>query len=387
MNILYVNHTIRRSGAAISLGTLIRHLSKAIHPHYLLRKGSEVDEVLAVGSRPAVHARFLSQFMTTLYGQGLPRHQFLWQLVKVPWVILRILRLCRRWAIDLVHVNETTLLADVLGAHLAGRPVLVHARTACLLRPFERFCLEWIGALSRVRFVAIDEEVRQSLPPICRAKCSVVHNPISLGPEPGPETLATLRRDWGVPEGALIIGQAASLHSVKGIWQVLELAERLCPRHPNLCFVLAGDTGADAGQGPEVRKSIERRGLQGRVLLPGYQSDLAATYGGFDIALCLFGGGLGGVGRAAYEAALSGTPLLATLPDPGGSQTLQHGVSGLLHTQEDLDGMEVSLDRLIGDASLRDSLGASAHEAIAARHDPGTVAQKIETLYREMTIA
>lgn len=353
-------------------------------PHYLLRKNSEVDEILAVGSRPVRHARFLSQFMTTLYGQALPPLQFFWQLVKVPWVLLRMLRLCRHWAIDLVHVNETTLLADAWGAHLSGCPVLIHARTACRLRPFERFCMEWVGALHHLRFVAIDDEVRESLPPVCRAKCSVVHNPVSLGPKPDADTLTALRRQWGIPDGALVIGQAASLHSVKGIWQILDLAERLCPRHPEVCFVLAGDTRPEAGEGAELLAAIEHRNLESRVLLPGYQNDLAATYGVFDIALCLFGGGLGGVGRAAYEAALSGTPLVATMPNPRQSQTLQHGISGFLHVQSDTEGIVTSLERLITDAPLRASLGASAHQAIAARHDPKTVAQKIETLYREM---
>ena len=44
--------------------------------------------------------------------------------------------------------------------------------------------------------------------------------------------------------------------------------------------------------------------------------DRATVHPSLDIALYLFGGGLGGVGHGAYEAAISGKLLVATFPDP-----------------------------------------------------------------------
>lgn len=382
MRVLFINHTIKKSGAGISLGTLVKNLPDAVEPHFLLRKGSEVDEILGVGSRPVVHERFISQTMTTMYGQGLPFPQFAWQLVKAPYSAARVRGLCRRWGIDLVHINETTLLADAWGAAWAGVPVFIHARTACQLRPFERWFLEVTGRLKSARFLAIDDEVRDSLPSVCREKCEVVHNPISLGPAPKPSEVEALRAAWGVRSGEVVVGQAASLHPEKGIWDILHLAEATRETLPDVRFVLVGDTAAAVGCGPQLAEAIRSRSLAGRVVLAGYESRLALVYAAFDVALCLFGGGLGGVGRAAYEAGLSGKPLVATLPDPAASKTLQDGVSGLLFTQEDAPGIRAAVERLAGDPALRASLGAAAKSALAERHDPAHVAARVVSLYR-----
>lgn len=383
MRVLFINHTAKKSGAGISLGTLVRNFSAAVQPHFLLRRGSEVDEILGVGDHPAMHVRFISQTMTTMYGQGLPFWQFAWQLVKAPYSAARVWALCRRWKIEVVHINETTLLADAWGAAWAGVPVFIHARTACLLRPFERHFLEATGRLSAVRFLAIDGEVRESLPAVCRKTCEVVHNPITLGPPPESSEVEALRSAWGVKVGGVVVGQAASLHPEKGVWEILDLAAATRGSLPDAKFVLVGDPSAPMGIGPQLAEAIRSRALGDRVVLAGYESRLALVYGAFDIALCLFGGGLGGVGRAAYEAGLSGKPLVATLPDPARSTTLEDGVSGLLFTPDDHQGIRAAIERLVADAGRRKSLGEAARAALSRRHDPREVAARVEAIYQD----
>jgi len=383
VNVLYINHTVKKSGAGISLGTLIRHLPAAVRPHYLLRQGSEVDDILGVGDRPAVHARFISQTMTTMYGRGLPFPQFAWQIIKSPYCASRAATLCEKWKIDIAHINETTLLADARGAAGFGIPVFVHARTACQLRPFERRCLEATGRLANVRFIAIDDEVKDSLPGACREKCTVVHNPIDLGPQPRAEAVSSLRAAWGCGPDSVIVGQAASLHKEKGVWEILDIADSTRESLPDVRFVFVGDKAPGAGLGPELEQAVRERSLAGRVVFAGYQSDLALVYGAFDVALCLFGGGLGGVGRAAFEAGLAAKPLVATLPDPKNSSTLQDGVSGMLFAPDDHAGIRAGIERLCGDPGLRASMGASARAVLAPRHDPRQVAAKVFGLYED----
>lgn len=384
MKVLYINHTIQKSGAAISLGTLIRHLLPSVQPYFLLRQGSEVDEIVGAQGQPSIHARFIAQVMTTMYAPGLPFPQFLWQLLKAPFCAYRAAWLARRWAVDLVHVNETTLLFDAWGCAHAGFPVIIHARTACALRPFEKMLMEKVGCLGQVAFVAIDDEVRGSLPESCRGKCEVVYNPIDLGPPARPEEVNALREAWGCNSETLVVGQAASLHAEKGVWDILKLAEATRQTLPKAKFVLVGDDRPNTGLGPELKKSVAQRNLESRVFFAGYQTNLAAVYGAFDVALCLFGGALGGVGRAAYEAALAGKPLIATLPDPLNSPTLKDGEMGLLFKQDDLEGMSEALVRLGRDPSYRTRLGESAKKSLGGRHDPKASAAAIFEIYQKL---
>jgi glycosyltransferase involved in cell wall biosynthesis len=377
LKVLYVNHTLQKSGAGISLATLLRHLPAEIEPHFLLPARSEIDALLGAAPGRTFKERWLCQFPTTLYNAAYPPHLTAWHLAKMPLARWRIGQLVRRWKIDVVHLNETVLVPYATGA----TPVLMHARTAIAPRRFERGLLARFGQLERARIAAIDGEVKASLPEPARAVTEVVYNPIDLGPAPSPAEVAAVRIAWGCTPGDLLIGQVASLHRPKGIWLILDLAEKLCAEFPALRFVLIGDDSAAAGEGPPLRAAIAERGLTQRVLLPGYDARLATVYAALDVALCLFGGGLGGVGRAAYEAAIAARPLVATLPDPQRSETLRHGESGLLFTPDDTTGLADALRQLIRDTAFRTRLGASARAAIAPRHDPTTVARRVAQLY------
>lgn len=384
MRVLYINHTSQLSGAGISLSTLLRNLPADIEKYFLLPHTSALDGLLGAGPERTYRERFLCQFMTTIYSPQYSPVLFVWHLAKLPLALLRVRRLVRRWQIDLVHVNETTLVAYALAARFAGVPVVLHARTAIAPRPFERFLLRKFGGLRPARVVAIDAEVKASLPEECRRITEVVHNPIDLGPVPSDAGIAALRTSWGCDAESVVVGQVASLHRQKGIWLILRLAERLCAEFPQLRIVLVGNDSAEAGEGPQLREAIRERGLDGRVILAGYDARLAMVYAALDTALCLFGGELGGVGRAAYEAAVAGKPLVATLPDPKHSETLEDGISGLLFTPDDEAGIADGLRKLIRDPAFRKALGASGKASIGHRHSPQVIAARMRELYGEL---
>jgi len=386
MRVLYVNHTTQKSGAGISLSTLLRNLPPEIEKFFLLPAASQIDSMLGATAERTYRERHLCQFMTTLYTPQYPPHLIAWHLAKIPVAFAHIRHLIRSWKIDLVHVNETTLVAYALAARLAGVPAVLHARTAIAPRPFEHWLLARLGRMPRARVACIDAEVRDSLPAACRGIAEVIHNPIDLGAAPSPSEIAAMRAAWGCGPEHVVVGQVASLHRQKGIWLILDMAEKLCAEFPLLRIVLVGDDSADAGEGPKLRATIAQRGLAGRIVLPGYDTRLATVYAALDVALCLFGGALGGVGRAAYEAALASKPLVATLPDPHHSETLVHGVSGMLFTPNDREGIAAALRALVSDRSFRENLGASALATIGPRHSPPAIARQITRIYEDLTM-
>ena len=139
MRVLYVNHTAQPSGAGISLSTLLRHLPPEIEKFFLIPKASEIDAMLGAAPERTFRERFLCQFMTTRYVSRYPPHLLAWHLAKIPIALRRISQLVRRWKIDLVHANETSLLTYVFAASFFGVPSVLHARTAIAPRAFERW--------------------------------------------------------------------------------------------------------------------------------------------------------------------------------------------------------------------------------------------------------
>ncbi|MEO6054906.1 MAG: glycosyltransferase family 4 protein [Chthoniobacterales bacterium] len=352
-----------------------------IERYFWLPTHCEIESNLGATAENTFHDRYLCQFMTTMYGQTYALPLYIWHSVKGIAAIPRLRRILKKWKIDLVHVNETTLLAYAFAASFSGLPVVLHARTALKNRALETFLIKRLTLLSHFRIIAIDEEVKKSFPPECQSLVEVIYNPIEIGLAPPLSETEKLRQEWGILPTDIVVGQVASLHSAKGIWMILEIAEKLCTESDNLRFVLVGDTSMEAGEGPKLQQAILDRGLEKRVILPGYCTNLPLVYSAIDIALCLFGEGLGGVGRTAYEASLCGKALVATLPNPDESQTLKNHQSGLLFSPTDQSGIEKGIRLLIKDPVYRAQLGQSAKKAIGERHEPRMIAEQVLTLY------
>ena len=90
MKVLYVNHTLQKSGAGISLSTLLRNLPPDIEKFFLLPAASEVDSMFGAPADRTYRERHLCQFMTTLYTPQYPPGLFAWHLAKTLVAFFRI---------------------------------------------------------------------------------------------------------------------------------------------------------------------------------------------------------------------------------------------------------------------------------------------------------
>jgi len=243
--------------------------------------------------------------------------------------------------------------------------------------------LSWVAERGPCLFISIDQETHDSLPAPCRKKSRIIYNPVFMR-EVSSLEIEAKRRSWGIPPNAVVVGQVASLHKEKGIWTILDLAKQLCAVDPQLYFVLVGDPSPALGEGPDLLAAIKNAGLEERVRLVGYESDVAAAYAALDIALCLFGEHLGAVGRAAYEAPLAGKPLIATLPFPDRSPSLIQNKTGVGFDPADLQGVGAAILEFAQNPDKRRAFGEMARETISERHNPSHHAAQIVEVYRDL---
>ena len=79
-----------------------------------------------------------------------------------------------------------------------------------------------------------------------------------------------LRPSLGIPEDAIVFGHIGRFSRVKNHSFLIEIFKEIAVREPRAYFLLVG-----SGQREEqVRRHIARRGLQDRVVLTGYRSDI-----------------------------------------------------------------------------------------------------------------
>lgn len=180
---------------------------------------------------------------------------------------------------------------------------------------------------------------------------------------------------------------------------VLEFVENVMPglarRYPDALLLVAGEDAKASllhkagGMRAAIESAIAARGLGDRVRLLGQVSDadLWHLYRRADLFLlpCLdIPGDVEGFGIVFSEAALAGTPSLATrvggIPD-----AVADGVSGLLTPPGDWAALEEAAARLLGDDALRASLGRAAAARARAEFDWPVICAKYEDALLRLT--
>lgn len=188
------------------------------------------------------------------------------------------------------------------------------------------------------------------------------------------------RRAAGDGRTVLCVGR---LERRKGQDVLVEAVRVLAQRGRDVRLVL---TGADTGSGPfgrSMRRSLEQRlgGLAGRVEFTGPlpRSALGGLIG--SASVCVFPARWDNFPNALLEAMACGAAVVSS--DAGGpGEIIEDGVSGLLCPAEDAASLADAIDRALGDAGLRERLGAGARERVRALCDPGSVVSSFESLVR-----
>ncbi len=241
------------------------------------------------------------------------------------WSAWRLARFIRAKGIDVVHAHHNRshavcLLAKLL-LKLSGKaPVLVVSRRVSFApgsNPFSRWKYR-----SRLidRIVAVAEAVkgvltRTGVPP---ERVVVIRSGVDLARFSPKAADPALRRALGLPEGVPVVGKIANASPWKGQLVLLEAAALLVKEGRKVHFLLAGrDTQADW-----VRAEVARLGLEGRVTLAGFRSDVPELLSCLAVSVnaAVKGEGLSG---ALRESLCAGIPVVAS--DIAGNRELLGG--------------------------------------------------------------
>jgi len=182
------------------------------------------------------------------------------------------------------------------------------------------------------------------------------------------------------PPGPPLVILPARLLSDKGVGEFVEAARLLRGRGVKARFALVGegDPGNPASVPPQQLHEWENEGV---VELFGWQDEMPKILAQSHI-VCLpsYGEGLP---KALLEAASCGKPIVAT-DVPGCRDVVHHGENGLLVPPRQAAPLATALERVIGDADLRRTLGAGGRERVLANFSVETVSAETLRLYADL---
>ncbi|MCU1486745.1 MAG: colanic acid biosynthesis glycosyltransferase WcaL [Actinomycetia bacterium] len=366
----------------------------------LARRGHDVVVVGEVPADPAATPAVLTGRIR--HRRSIPADR-LQRLVALAAVLVRVARVSPRRAVAFARCLVRARSSSPLGIAIWAEPLVVaapfdavvchfgwNARNAALVRPalgtsalvavlHGADLSSWAGADGPGRFAPVFEQADLLLPVSERWRRQL----IDWG---GPESRTLVQRIGidlaAVHPAARPVGAALRLLSVarlvekKGIESAVRAVAALG------CEVRYDIVG-DGPLRPRLEALVAELGLEDRVHLLGAQPPRAVRQllARADVFLApsvtAGDGDQEGIPVAIMEAMAAGLPVVST-HHSGIPELVEHGVTGLLVAERDVDGLAGALGDLSGDRQRRDRMGAAGRRAVAERHDNDALHDQLE---------
>lgn len=355
MKLLFVGTNRGRGGTETHFITLVRALhdvghevAAVVHP----------DSFIANGLRGSAVQCFPGSFRNAFDPRG----------------FYAVRRACRRFRPDWIigsFSKEYWPLA--LLAKLSGSKLALFKHMDVPLKPLTR---RFIPLLAD-RFIAISEALRQEFirQGVEPARIQMIYNPLDTDHfHPDPALRRQGRARLGYGDDDIVLGYLGAFHPDKGIFQLIEAADRAMAELPQLKMLWVGG-GYDEN---EFAAFLQRGKYASRHQRLSWMSDVREALASMDL-LAFPTVGKETFGRASIEAQACGVPVLCS--DRGGiPETLQPGVTGLLLPAGDVPAWHAAIVRLARDAELRAKMRAAGPAWIKQQFGLAKIAAEMTAL-------
>ncbi|MEZ4322101.1 MAG: glycosyltransferase [Myxococcota bacterium] len=295
--------------------------------------------------------------------------------------IPRLAGVLKAWNADVLHCHLPIAgVAGRLAGRVAGVPVVYTEHNIQ-----ERYH-PLTGAVNRrtwrlqSRVVACSEEVAASIERNLGTSVpvTVVQNGVSLNAfRRDPSGREEVRRRLGVPEDGLLVGTVAVFREQKRLPEWLRVAKAVLASVPRAHFVIVGD-------GPlrtVIEEEVRQLGLEGRVSLPGLQSDVSRWLSAMD--LYLMTSAYEGLPVALLEAMACELPAFCTRVG-GIGEAVRDGREGYLVAAEEPMALVEPLVALSQDDERRIEMGRAARARVEAAFGMERMMDQLQQVYEEV---
>lgn len=285
---------------------------------------------------------------------------------------------------DLVHTHGA--LSGRIAAKRCHVPVVYSRHSAFpvpakLRYPPGRWVNKLVNEHYADRIIAVSPATRDNLTDggISPKKITVVMNGVAPVERTSSEERAALRGQLNIPEGCVVFGILARIEDYKGHLYLVEAARLLKERGVTGFRVLIAGTGAFE---KEVAQAVEKAKVGDVVNMLGFRSDVAQLLGALDVQLNA-SYGTEATSLALLEGMSLGLPTIAS--DYGGNPwVIKDGEEGLLFPSRNAAALADAMERLVGDAALREAMGRRALERFEREFTGEVFARNTEKIYLDI---
>ena len=287
----------------------------------------------------------------------------------------------RRAEIDLVHAHMYR--AEVVGtraAVAAGVPVIMATVHSSRVRSPEDVAA--LAALTPAmdRLIvpsdAIEHKVR--LEGRDGARFAVIPNGVDLSRFRAPVPACRLRREFGIPGRAPLVGVVARLEAEKGHRHLISAWPAVLDRCPDAWLAIVGE-GSEA-DALRAQAAALGSAVASRSVFTGRRDDIAAVTA--DLTVAVLPSLREAQGISILEAMARRVPVVASAVG-GVPEVITPGVDGLLVPPADPSALADAIVCLLAEPALRDRIAEAGHRTVAERFSIDAQVKRIEAVYDE----
>lgn len=356
MKLLFVGTNPENTGAATHFVALARAMSQAGHQvEAIVSPNGLIGEGMAAAHVPVFPATFRNAFDLRGYAATLRR----------------IAHFAPDWLIGNFGKEYWPLIAC---SRLTGTPVALFRHRNPRMSKWSEYGVPRLAQ----RFIAVSEFARHAylrwgVPP---EFVHISYNPVDTQVfRPDMILRAQVRREFGIPDDAIVMGYAGRMHGGKGVAPLMQAANAAMAIEPRLHVLWVGN-------GPEehvVHAMAEQGGHFRRHHFTGWVNDTARYYAAFSF-LAFPSVELETFGRVAIEAQACGVPVLGSRIG-GVPETMEDGVTGhLLEPGNSEDWCNAML--AMSDPWVCRRMGVAARVFVMEHFSNAAVAREFEWLLR-----
>lgn len=400
ISVLYIHHAGPFGGSSKSLLEMVKAFPQdAVVAHVVTPYGTAADAferaglaVLRTRGIPGVFHAHIGYYCRLRW------FLLLRELYYTPFALGTLLRARGKWTdIQLVHLNDASILAICLARLVYRVPLIVHVRHTIETAKgkMRRRLLRAVLHRYADAVIAIDESVRRTLPD--GVKAHVIHNGVSLSPEAAPHE-GSIRHEVDTMRQGTLVGLVGFYPAAKGVYDFIEAARICRERNLNVRFLIVGDNPREVSRlsrwilekvgvvqrmpiRGEIENLIRAYGLADWVQLTGSVGDMVAVYQSIDM-LC-FPSHCEAAGRPVFEAAFAKVPSIVAMTDSPGD-VIVNGRTGICVRPQDPHALADAIERLAADPRERGRMGEEAFKLAVAEFTAVKCAARVLSLYENV---
>jgi glycosyltransferase involved in cell wall biosynthesis len=286
----------------------------------------------------------------------------------------------------IVTVNErpTVVATIALGFVRAPKPPIVMIWHSTVFRDRKEVLLSLIhtpifNRLEALTFISENQRVYWRERGIFPKRDTIILNGVDVvhySPAARERWRAETRNRFGIENDTVVIGVSAVMRPEKNHLQLLDVIAGLRGQGPKVQALLVGDGPMSTA----IRSRARTLGIEDRVLMTGFQSDVRPFVAAFDIGT-ICSTAIETMSLSALETMAMGIPVV--MSDLGGATEIIDGENGRVFPVGELHGLRAALESFF-DPAVRAVAGARARETVQGRFNQELMVAKYVAWFKKI---